>query len=554
MSWPEPSDYQDAIQSAQLCFVDSGLRRGSVALTQHGLPRPMSGNFACVFEVRNGVSRWAVKCFLRQVAGQEKRYAALSQQLVGMRLPCLVGFEYLPQGILVKGQWYPIVKMEWSAGEALHLYVERHLNDGKTLLNLAAQWRGLVNSLRGNGIAHGDLQHGNVQVATNGQIELVDYDAMYVPALRGDVSPELGHSNFQHPKRKPSDFDASLDNFAALVVYTSLRALAVDPGLWRQYHTGENLIFRQQDFVAPKNSPAFRSLANSQDRGVRLLAETLAKCCMGSITQVPALEAVVGPLPPPQAVAAQSQSVIGAAVTGQQAISQKEGLSKFIGPALISIPIILFSIGFLIPKTGGDTTKENPPTKAQVIPQHKVNPLPPTMKSSALVLGMGESQIGFERDGSTGYVYWHGRLLDDSCLSEKRYVLLSSPSNRYVAGFCSLTGEPNISPSRLLDNQNQEIVYSGFGCMFGNGTPQYSWIDEDTLGSATCHINVADLMKARVKPAPQAYTYTQFPDELNRATVDVVPVPVQVYVPPPTSPQQPQSPAPNEVPMPSFSP
>lgn len=119
---------------------------------------------------------------------------------------------------------------------------------------------------------------------------------------------------------------------------------------------------------------------------------------------------------------------------------------------------------------------------------------PPTMNSASIVLGMGKSQNGFERNGSTGYVYWHGRLLDDKCLSEKSYVLLPSPANRYIAGFCSLTGRPDISPSRLLDNQSQKVVYSGFGCMFGNGTPDYSWLSEDILGSATCHINVADLM------------------------------------------------------------
>lgn len=308
MSWPDPSDYQDAIQNPRLCFADSGLRGGSVALTPLGLPRVMSGNFASVYEIRNGQSRWAVRCMLRQIAGQEKRYAALSQQLVGMRLPCLVGFEYLTQGIRVKGQWYPIVKMEWAEGEALHLYVERYLNDGKTLLNLAAQWRGLVNSLRGNGIAHGDLQHGNVLVTPNGQIALVDYDAMYVPALRGQKCPELGQDNFQHPLRTADDFNESLDNFAALVIYTSLRALAVEPGLWRQYHTGENLIFGKQDFLAPRNSPVFRSLAGSPDKGVRLLAEALMKCCLGPITQVSALESFVASLPPPPTVTASRPS------------------------------------------------------------------------------------------------------------------------------------------------------------------------------------------------------------------------------------------------------
>ena len=42
--------------------------------------------------------------------------------------PAFVEFEYLEQGILVAGDWYPLVKMEWVNGEPMNKFVESNLN------------------------------------------------------------------------------------------------------------------------------------------------------------------------------------------------------------------------------------------------------------------------------------------------------------------------------------------------------------------------------------------------------------------------------------------
>ena len=73
MSWPGPADYQDVIQNPRTCFQDVELRGSKVGLTRLELPRVASGNFASVYELRNGVQRWAVRSFLRQVSGQQRR-------------------------------------------------------------------------------------------------------------------------------------------------------------------------------------------------------------------------------------------------------------------------------------------------------------------------------------------------------------------------------------------------------------------------------------------------------------------------------------------------
>ena len=42
MSWPDPNDYNEAIQNPPLCFRDDELRQGQTELSALGLPMPCS--------------------------------------------------------------------------------------------------------------------------------------------------------------------------------------------------------------------------------------------------------------------------------------------------------------------------------------------------------------------------------------------------------------------------------------------------------------------------------------------------------------------------------
>src|SRR5579884_1423770 len=106
MSWPTPQDYNEAVQNPRLCFADPELQAGSSEVTTLGLPRPITGNFASVYRVRGPGGDWAVRCFWREYADLQERYAAISRQLQSARLPYTVPFEYLPQGIRVRGAWF----------------------------------------------------------------------------------------------------------------------------------------------------------------------------------------------------------------------------------------------------------------------------------------------------------------------------------------------------------------------------------------------------------------------------------------------------------------
>jgi hypothetical protein len=294
--WPSPSDYQDAIQNPRLCFEMPELREAEAARGALGLPRVASGNFASVYELRSPRRRWAVRCFLRPVSDQERRYHAISEYLNTHPLRWLVDFDYHPRGIRTRGGWYPIVTMDWVDGEPLHRHVETLLGNRSSLLALAYQWRGLARDVRGTGCAHGDYQHGNVLV-TSGELRLVDYDGMFVPAFAGEASPELGRPNYQHPSRSSHDYGPELDNFSAFVIYLSLRALALAPDLW-EFHDGENLVLTAADFRDPASSKALARMRAIDDVEVRALAGQFGALRAAAPCEVPPLEQIVAAAAP----------------------------------------------------------------------------------------------------------------------------------------------------------------------------------------------------------------------------------------------------------------
>ncbi|HEV3312597.1 MAG TPA: hypothetical protein VG815_18950, partial [Chloroflexota bacterium] len=231
MNWPTPQDYNEAVQNPNVNFRDPELRAARASLTPSGLPLPITGNFASVYRMSIGARPLAVRCFFREFADMQARYAAISRHLQAARPGYTTGFSYLNDGIAIRGKPFPVLKMDWVEGVLLDDYVRKHLADRKALANLAEGWMRMAATLRAHGVAHGDLQHGNVLVR-NGALCLVDYDGMFVPALAGKSSCELGHPNYQHPARDAALFGAHMDNFSHWLMYLSLAAVAEDPDLW----------------------------------------------------------------------------------------------------------------------------------------------------------------------------------------------------------------------------------------------------------------------------------------------------------------------------------
>lgn len=288
-SLPSASQYSDAMQNPKLCFSLPSLREGTLALDRLGMPLVMAGNFAVVFKLRLLDGTRAVKCFCRFLGDREARFIAIDKQLDISKPSSLTGFDYFSRGILVEGKRYPILLMDWIEGPTLNVYIEEVLtknNFREALASLAEDWCRVVKELDECKIAHGDLQHGNIIVTSEG-IRLVDLDGTFVPALAGRKAAELGNSHYQHPKRSEDFFDAGLDRFSSLVIYLSLLAIAERPTLWKTFHD-ENLIFTKQDFTDPARSRLFQAL-DAMGGTIAKLALTLKQACLDDPSRSPRL-------------------------------------------------------------------------------------------------------------------------------------------------------------------------------------------------------------------------------------------------------------------------
>lgn len=287
--WPSPQDFAEDIQSPLSSFSDPDLANSIPELNSFGLPTVVSGAFASVFKLSNGSANFAVRCFNEKPTDQHERYQAISRFILQDDLSYTVDFHYLAEGINHNGSHYPILKMTWIEGVPLDSYLRRSLHDRSRLERLRVEFRIMLAQLRKNGIAHGDLQHGNILVEQD-SVFLVDYDGMYVPELQGRQSNELGHRNYQHPNRQAHHFGPYLDNFSAWLIDTTLLCLIEDPSLWENFSAGDEcLLFRQSDLVDPSNSPLFNVLRAHDSQEIRNASEHLLALLLMPVEQLPYL-------------------------------------------------------------------------------------------------------------------------------------------------------------------------------------------------------------------------------------------------------------------------
>jgi serine/threonine protein kinase len=287
-NWPSARYFTEAIQCPSICFAHPQLRNTLPAVDRLGMPLVTSGQFAYVYKLKsmNAGGDFAVRCFRGYLGDRDQRYRAIQDHLRNLPVSYLSTFAYAPEGILVGGNRFPILFMQWIEGPTLDLYISEMLKRQDVLLHLSEEWLRLIGALQESGIAHGDLQHGNI-IIEHGQLRLVDHDGIFVPAMEGWAASEVGHQHYQHPRRTAQHFDSKLDHFSALVIYLSLLSLAERPSLWQEHHD-ENLLFTKSDFADPASSELFKKVREIGPEHAKF-ADVLANAASGPPEEVPCL-------------------------------------------------------------------------------------------------------------------------------------------------------------------------------------------------------------------------------------------------------------------------
>lgn len=284
MRYPTPSAYQEAVQFPATAFAEPELQRAEPEWTPLGLPKSVTGAFAVVFKMHTDGGALAVRCPLADIPEAESRYTRLAERASG--LAGYVPSRYIARGIQVEGQWWPTVSMPWLDAMPLHRFVATWRAQPEMLHACEQALAGVMAAWHDVGIAHGDLQHGNILVegsrAEDVRVHLIDYDAVgFGPKAK--TLHEAGHRNYSHPEAPTSPL--LRDRFALLVLRTALRAVSADPALWTSYDSGENLLFAASDLYDPAQSPLFQALWTLPE--VSAHARALAAAALGPASRVP---------------------------------------------------------------------------------------------------------------------------------------------------------------------------------------------------------------------------------------------------------------------------
>ncbi len=318
MPYPSLERYNEAFHAHASLLTDPELKRGSLAKTGLGMPLAISGGFALTYTITSGGNKFAVRCFHRDAPGLERRYAAIDRRLKQLRSPYFLEFQFQPTGITVGGAPYPIVKMAWAKGETLGEFLEDKRGDAIALGKLIDALDALGAFFEREGISHGDVQTGNLMVSGGGsQIQLIDYDGMYVDEIKDLRSEELGHLNFQHPGRKSKNpFGPGLDRFSLISLRVALKALRADPSIWAKTKSElDAIVFRANDFADPSASLAFARVAAAPGMAAEVAA--FAAICKSPMDRTPSLaDFVAGRNTPSMAIALSGAVAVGATRAG----------------------------------------------------------------------------------------------------------------------------------------------------------------------------------------------------------------------------------------------
>ena len=264
MQYPLISEYVKAIQDAgdnleQLAYL-------TPVLDDHGEPYRSSGAFAVVFKMQDKSTGkcYALKCFTEEQEGRADAYRQIADELDMVDSPYITSVKYMDKELFVDSQCeedeFPVLLMDWVDGETMEAYIAANYHNQSAMSLLCYRFGKMAAWLRSQSFAHGDVKPDNIIIRPDGSLTLVDYDGMFVPAMKGCKSPTVGTKDFCHPLRTVDDFDEIIDDFSLASIALSLKAISMNSTLLDTFGASDRLLFSENDYRTPSNSKVISAL------------------------------------------------------------------------------------------------------------------------------------------------------------------------------------------------------------------------------------------------------------------------------------------------------
>ena len=264
MQHPLISEYLTAIQDAH-DNLDK-LNHLVPVLDKHDEPYRSSGAFAVVFKMKDEQTGkcYALKCFTEEQEGRAEAYRQIAEELEFVDSPYITSVKYLEKELFIdsncENDEFPVLLMDWIEGETMETYIAENYTDSYEMSMLCYRFCKMAAWLRSQSFAHGDIKPDNIIVRPDGTLTLVDYDGMFVPAMKGQKSPTIGTKDFSHPLRTIDDFDETIDDFSLASIALSLKAISLDSSLLQSYGASDRLLFSATDYLDLSKSKIFAAL------------------------------------------------------------------------------------------------------------------------------------------------------------------------------------------------------------------------------------------------------------------------------------------------------
>ena len=264
MQYPLISEYLAAIQDAH-DNLDK-LNHLVPVLDKHGEPYRSSGAFAVVFKMKDEQTGkcYALKCFTEEQEGRAEAYRQIAEELEFVDSSYITSVKYLEKELFVDSNCeddeFPVLLMDWIEGETMETYIAENYTDSYEMSMLCYRFCKMAAWLRSQSFAHGDIKPDNIIARPDGTLTLVDYDGMFVPAMKGQKSPTIGTKDFSHPRRTIDDFDETIDDFSLASIALSLKAISLDSSLLQSYGASDRLLFSATDYLDLSKSKIFAAL------------------------------------------------------------------------------------------------------------------------------------------------------------------------------------------------------------------------------------------------------------------------------------------------------
>lgn len=239
-------------------------------LDHYGDPIVFAGGSAAVFKIRICGKCYALKCYTKP-----KPHASAIYDLIGtISSPLLHKTQYLPKEIYIydnggAGEWRDVLLTEWIEDKTLEYELRKalHYNDTKRFEALSRSFDTMAHELLSSSWAHGDLKPNNITVTGDGLMHLLDYDAVYLPAMTSNLSLESGTPQYNHPLRNTDFFNKQIDDYSIAVLSATLRTLAAMPTARKGLEGKELVLFPPQQVISGKSVMWSKAVNGAAENG-----------------------------------------------------------------------------------------------------------------------------------------------------------------------------------------------------------------------------------------------------------------------------------------------